>query len=336
MQTYARLSFTEREEISRGLSAGIGIRELGRRLGRDTGTVSREVTSAGMTSLTYRAESGQKRADVQAKTSRKIRKLEANEALRQYVYAGLRRSWSPEEVSKRLKKEYPLDMDMRVSNETVYTHLYCLPRGELRKELLSYLRQEGKLRGDRKSGKDRRGQIPEMVSIEERPAEVAERTVPGHWEGDLILGASGKSAVGTLVERTTRFLLLVRLAGRDAASVRTAFATAVSDLPDNLKKSLTYDRGKEMAEHLGFTSDTGIQVYFAHPHAPWERGTNENTNGLLRQYLPKGTDLAPFSEEDLRKIQDEMNGRPRAALDFFTPFEAMKALLTNQPVALGA
>ena len=225
---------------------------------------------------------------------------------------------------------------MRVSNETVYTHLYCLPKGELRKELLSYLRQEGKLRSNRQSSKDRRGQIPEMVSIEERPAEVAERTVPGHWEGDLILGASRKSAVGTLVERTTRFLLLVRLGARDAATVRAAFAAAVCDLPDHLKKSLTYDRGKEMAEHLGLTSDTDVQVYFAHPHAPWERGTNENTNGLLRQYLPKGADLAPFTDEDLRRTQVEMNGRPRAALDFFTLFEAMKALLTNQPVALEA
>jgi IS30 family transposase len=336
MRTYSRLSITEREEISRGLAAGKGFRELARRLGRDAGTVCREVGSAGMCAATYRAEKGQYRADSQKGASRRTRRLEADGRLRDYVYAGLRKSWSPKEVAERLKKEYPADMSMRASHETIYTHLYCLPRGELKRELLSCLRQDGKLRADRKSGKDRRGQIPDMLSIEERPAEVADRTVPGHWEGDLVLGAAGKSAVGTLVERTTRFLLLVRLEARDAASVRAAFAAAVSGLPAHLKRSLTYDRGKEMAEHLGFTSDTGVQVYFAHPHAPWERGTNENTNGLLRQYLPKGTDLSPHSAEDLRRIQDEMNGRPRAALGFFTPFEAMKALLTNQPVALEA
>jgi IS30 family transposase len=216
---------------------------------------------------------------------------------------------------------------MRVSAETIYTYLYVLPRGELRRELVNCLRQHRKKRRPRSRGQDRRGQIPEMISIEERPADVADRTVPGHWEGDLLLGAGHRSALGTLVERTTRTTLLVPLKAKDAASVRRAFARRLRAIPKQMKLSLTYDRGKEMAEHQLFTADTQIKVYFAHPQSPWERGTNENTNGLIRQYFPKGTDFSRVSYHSIMKAQDRLNGRPRKVLDWKTPYEAFQELL---------
>lgn len=215
----------------------------------------------------------------------------------------------------------------RVSAETIYTHLYVLPRGALRRELLSYLRQHHKTRRPRSRGQDRRGVIPDMISIDERPTEVADRTVPGHWEGDLIMGAGNRTALGTLVERTTRTTLLVPLKAKDAVSVRHAFARRLKALPKQMKRSLTYDRGKEMAEHTRFTKDTRIKVYFAHPQSPWERGTNENTNGLIRQYFPKGTDFSQVSYYRIIKAQDRLNGRPRKVLDWNTPYEAFSNLL---------
>lgn len=225
-------------------------------------------------------------------------------------------------------------MNMRVSHETIYTYIYCLPRGELKKELTLHLRQERKLRKNRKSIHDKRGEIPEMISIEERPKEVEDRIVPGHWEGDLIMGKDHASALGTLVERTTRTTLLVPLIAKDAPSVRKAFAKAVKTLPEAVRLTLTYDRGKEMTEHQLFTKDTKVQVYFAHPNSPWERGTNENTNGLIRQYFPKGTDFKTVNKKRIMEVQNLLNTRPRKVLDFYTPQEVMKSLLTNQPVAL--
>lgn len=219
---------------------------------------------------------------------------------------------------------------MRISHETIYRYLYVLPRGTLRQTLIKALRQERKYRRKQKRGntEEKRGKIADMLSIEERPREVADRSVPGHWEGDLIVGLHRKSALGTLVERTTRYTLLVPL-GRDksAVAVRKAYARAFRSIPGELKKTLTYDQGKEMLEHRRFTIDTGIQVYFAHPASPWERGTNENTNGLIRQYFPKGTDFSKVSRYRIKRVQRRLNDRPRAVLDYEKPDEVINRLV---------
>jgi len=228
-----------------------------------------------------------------------------------------------------LKQAFPEDAQMRLSHEALYTYLYVLPRGALRRELLGYLRQHHKRRRPRSQGEDRRGQIPEMISIEERPADVAGRTVPGHWEGDLIMGKSNRSALGTLVERTTRTLILVPLKAKDAESVRKAYARELKRLPQQMRLTLTYDRGKEMAEHRLFTQDTCMQVYFAHPQSPWERGTNENTNGLLRQYFPKGTDFTQLSRREIKRVQHLMNSRPRKVLNWRTPYQVFDELMVR-------
>lgn len=336
MTTYTRLKDCDREEISRGLAAGWTFTHIARNINRPVSTVSRECWANCKYKRAYRAE----RANTQAATTRhrqkQTKKLEANPALREYVLQKLRTGkWSPQEIARRLKLDYPLDMTMRISHESMYTYIYCLPRGSLKKELISCLRQERKLRHNRKNSHARRGAIADAISITERPAEVADRIVPGHWEGDLLMGSKrSNTALGTLVERTTRYLLLVPLEKRDAYTVRTEFAKAVKNIPRHLKKSLTYDRGSEMAEHKLFTKDTKVQVYFADPHSPWQRGTNENTNGLLRQFFPKGIDFRSLTKNDIRYVQDLMNDRPRKALDFLKPDEVFLPLLTNQDFAL--
>lgn len=322
--SYRRLSMAEREEISIQLALGASYRVIAHHLGRSPSTICREVIR-NRGALGYRAVTAQNKAA--RRCYRKPCKLAVRPGLRQYIHAGLQRQWSPQQISARLKLRYPNDERMRVSAETIYTYLYVLPRGELRRELVNCLRQHRKKRRPRSRGQDRRGQIPEMISIEERPADVADRTVPGHWEGDLLLGAGHRSALGTLVERTTRTTLLVPLKAKDAASVRRAFARRLRAIPKQMKLSLTYDRGKEMAEHQLFTADTQIKVYFAHPQSPWERGTNENTNGLIRQYFPKGTDFSRVSYHSIMKAQDRLNGRPRKVLDWKTPYEAFQELL---------
>lgn len=219
---------------------------------------------------------------------------------------------------------------MRISHEAIYRYIYVLPRGELKRTLIRALRQEHAYRHAHKAGKrsEARGKIADMLSIEERPVEVEDRTVPGHWEGDLILGKNKQSALGTLVERTTRYTILVPLGDKkDAVSVREAFAKAFYSLPTGLKKTLTYDQGKEMCEHRRFTIDTGIEVYFAHPSSPWERGTNENTNGLLRQYFPKGTDFTKIPAEMIEQVERKLNDRPRAVLNYLKPDEVINVLV---------
>jgi IS30 family transposase len=226
-------------------------------------------------------------------------------------------------------------MQKQLSAETIYVGLYVLPRGALRSELLAALRQARKARRPRARGTDRRGQIPHMTPIAERPADVATRTVPGHWEGDLIKGARNGSAVGTLVERTTRLVLLARMEGTDATSARQGFTKKLRHVPALLRKTLTYDRGKEMAEHAHLAQRLSIQVFFADPYSPWQRGTNENTNGLLRQYLPKGTDLSGYTQRELNAIAHRLNTRPRKCLNFATPLEVYAHLRHHSPVALG-
>jgi IS30 family transposase len=329
---YTRLADQKRESISRGLAQHISIRQLAKELNRSPSTISREIRrNKGKSG--YRAFSASRRTKAAASSRKRgKRKIEKQEGLLSYVMEKLQREWSPQEISKRLKIEYAWDMNMQVSHEAIYQYIYVLPRGELKQLLIKGLRQERKHRRPQKRGDtaETRGKIANMLSIEERPAEVAERSVPGHWEGDLILGKYKRSALGTLVERTTRYTILVPLGEhKDATSVREAYAEAFKSLPAELKKSLTYDQGKEMSEHEQFTIDTGIQVYFAHPGSPWERGTNENTNGLIRQYFPKGTDFTQVSKEQILEVQRKLNDRPRRALGYLKPDEVI-----NQLVAL--
>jgi IS30 family transposase len=251
--------------------------------------------------------------------------------LRAYVLSKLKKRWSPREIVKRLKEEYPLDMTMRISHEAIYQYIYVLPRGSLKQSLIRALRQERKYRrkkcGRKGKPEEARGKIADMLSIEERPAEVADRSVPGHWEGDLILGKYKRTALGTLVERATRYAILVPLKTKNAESVRKAYAREFKTLPKEITKTLTYDQGKEMSGHKRFTVDTGIQVYFAHPGSPWERGTNENTNGLVRQYFPKGTEFDKVSIREIKRVQRELNDRPRAVLHYKKPDEVINRLV---------
>lgn len=326
MKQYERLSLEEREVIALSHRLGCSIRSISCELCRSPSTISREIRR-NKTGIYYLPGTAHRKA--LKRCFRKPRRLLVCSRLRQAVLKGLRRQWSPAQISARLRDTYPDDDRMRVSAETIYTYLYVLPRGALRQELLSHLRQHRKERRPRSRGTDRRGQIPDMISIEERPAEVADRIIPGHWEGDLILGAKHQSALGTLVERTTRTVLLVPIPDGDqsAKAVRKAFVRKMRSIPRQMRLSITYDRGKEMSQHRLFSKSTKMQVYFAHPQSPWERGTNENTNGLIRQYFPKGTDFNQVSARELRKVQDRLNGRPRNVLNWQTPFEVFKQLL---------
>jgi len=329
MRCYTRLTFAEREEISRHLAAEASGRAIARQLGRSPSTISRELRRTGKRRLRtrrrrYRAAAAHGEATAAAQAPRRPRKLVVNARLQAAVHARLAQRWSPEQIARWLLTEYPDDATMRISHETIYTYLYVLPRGGLKRELLRCLRHRRKHRKSRRAAHDRRGVIPDMLSIEERPVEVADRTVPGHWEGDLLMGRRHASALGTLVERTTRFTLLVPLRGQAPTHVRRAFAREMRTLPRQLTKSLTYDRGREMLEHRLFTRDTTVQVYFAHPHSPWERGTNENTNGLIRQFFPKGTDFSKVSRRDIKHVQTLLNGRPRKVLNWRFPCEALR------------
>jgi transposase, IS30 family len=320
-----RLSLAEREEISLGLAAGRSFEEIARRLGRSGSTVSREVAGNGGRAR-YRAAAADQVAYRRAGRP-KIAKLALNCELRDRVEAMLDLYWSPQQISRNLKAQFPDDLSMRVSHETIYQSLFVQGRGALRKELTACLRT-GRTRRRAQGRKDLRGQIPNMVTISERPAEVADRAVPGHWEGDLIIGAHGRSAIVTLVERQTRYVMLARI-GDDKGSlaVCAAITQQIKTLPDHLTKSLTWDRGKEMTGHADFTIATGIDVYFCDPHSPWQRGTNENTNGLLRQYFPKGTDLSVHDQTELDRVAHQLNGRPRETLADASPHDKLTELL---------
>jgi IS30 family transposase len=327
---FKRLANKERERISRGLTQKSTIREIARDLCLSASTVAREIKrNRGKTS--YRAFSASQRAKTSAGSRKKgMSKIAQKEALRRYVLEKLEEEWSPKEISERIKIEYSWDMDMQISHEAIYQFIYVFTRGELKQTLIKALRQEHKYRRTQKMGKpeENRGKIAKTLSIEERPAEVADRTVPGHWEGDLILGKYKRSALGTLVERTTRYTILVPLGNqKDALSVRESMAEAFKTVPEEPRKTLTYDQGKEMTQHEQFTIDTGIQVFFAHPGSPWERGTNENTNGLIRQYFPKGTDFTLISEKEIKEVQRKLNDRPRKVLNFYKPNEVFNNLV---------
>jgi transposase, IS30 family len=325
----ARLSLTEREEIRAGLERAETYKAIGARLGRATSTISREVARNGGRAR-YGAVWAHRRAGRCARRP-KSAKLEANEALWHEVRAWLKELWSPEQIARRLRAEYPGDPMMQVSHETIYRSLYVQGRGELRRELARCLRS-GRAERRPQGQSDARGQIRDMVMISARPAEAQDRAVPGHWEGDLLMGKNNRSAVGTLVERSTRYVLLLHLPkGRNATDVRRAMEAAIATLPAKLARSVTWDQGKEMAQHKDFTVATGIPVYFCDPHSPWQRGSNENTNGLLRQYMPKGTDLSKLTRGDLDEIERSLNGRPRKTLDWLKPHEKLNELIATTP-----
>jgi IS30 family transposase len=321
-----RLTLADREEITLGLHGGESFTVIAARLGKAVSTVSREVAANGGRGG-YRAWRAQQRACEQARRP-KVPKLACPQLAAQ-VTGWLEQWWSPVQISRRLRIEFPGDPMMRVSHESIYRALYVQGRGELRRELARCLRSGRARRRPRGRGENT-GQIKGMVMISDRPAEASDRAVPGHWEGDLIIGGNLKSAVGTLVERTTRYVLLLHLpGGRDAHLVEEAMRQAITALPAELARTITWDQGKEMAYHADFTVATGIPVYFCDPHKPWQRGSNENTNGLLRQYLPKGTDLSVHSAEDLARIARSLNTRPRKTLGFMTPSEKLAELLAH-------
>lgn len=321
-----RLSDGEREEISRGVAEGRSAASIARRLGRPTSTVSRELARNGGCGE-YRAWKAAMRARRCARR-RRPRKLFAQVHLRQAVNEGLTRRWSPAQISGRLRKDHPDDPRWWVSAETIYQSLYVSAGGGLRKELRQALRTGRARRVTRAEARAGHARITGMVLISERPAEVEDRAVPGHWEGDLLIGAHNRSQVGTLVERTSRLTMLVHLpADRRAETVSDAVAAKIIELPGHLRRSLTWDQGKEMSAHARLKIDTGVQVYFCDPHSPWQRPTNENTNGLLRQYLPKGADLSTVPAVHLDNIADELNNRPRKTLDWMTPLEKFTELV---------
>ena len=325
-----RLSFEERERIMVGVARGESDSEIARAIGRDRSTVGREIRRTSQERWRYRSLAAERRRSERARRP-KPGKLASSPRLLAAVEQGLRRRWSPEQISARLKREFPDDRGMRISHETVYRALYVQSRGELRRQLSRQLRT-GREKRKTRGHVERRGRIPDMVSISERPPEIEDRAVPGHWEGDLLVGAYGRSFIATLVERQTRYVMLAQL-GRDRSSAHVieALRTQIQTLPSHLTRSLTWDRGHELFAHKTFTVKTGVEVYFCDPHSPWQRGSNENTNGLLRQYLPKGTDLAAASQPELDKIARQLNGRPRKTLDWMTPGEKMAELLAVSP-----
>ena len=326
-----RLSFEERERIFVGIQQGESDSQIARALGRHRSTIAREIQrSCPRERWRYRPSAAERRRAERARRP-KPGKLASNPRLLAAVERGLAERWSPEQISARLKREYPGDRGMRISHETIYRALYVQSRGELRRQLARHLRT-GRERRKPRGHLERRGRIPDLVSISERPPEVEDRAVPGHWEGDLLVGALNRSFVVTLVERHTRYVMLAQL-GRDRRTqhVVEALKTQIQTLPSHLARSLTWDRGHELTAHKTFTVQTGVDVYFCDPHSPWQRGSNENTNGLLRQYLPKGTDLAAVSQLELDEIARQLNGRPRKTLDWMTPAEKMDELLAAFP-----
>ena len=320
------LTLFEREEISRGLSANLSIRGIAQSLNRSPSTISREIKrNGGITK--YRAISADRQTWIRAKRPKKS-KLQSNIALNDIITDKLSNKWSPEQISGYLKRTYPTDTHMHISHESIYKTLYIQSRGHLKKELLKHLRTQRVMRQSKhfNTKGNARGGIIDAVSIHDRPKDVDERTIPGHWEGDLICG-SNKSYVATLVERTSRFTMLVKLNGNDSTTVVSAITNKIIELPTQLKISLTWDRGMELAKHKKFTIDTEIKVYFCDPQSPWQRGTNENTNRLLRQYMPKKTDLSVYEQSDLDQIAKELNERPRKTLNFLSPADKLSEVL---------
>jgi IS30 family transposase len=330
----SRLSLAEREEIACLVAAEAGIRAIARELGRDPSTISNELKRNRSGDGRYRASVAQQKADERARSSGRPARLATNLRLRGEVQARLKQKHSPEQIARRLREDFPEDPEMWVSHETIYQSIYIQGRGALKRELAQHLRTGRTVRQPRRQAATRRARQPErikdMINISERPPEVEDRAVPGHWEGDLITGTENRSAIGTLVERTSGFLVLLHLpVNHGALAVQDAVSRAVADLPATLRKTLTWDQGIEMANHAKIAAATGLEIYFCDPHSPWQRGTNENTNGLLRQYFPKGTDLSFHGAGILEQVAIEVNNRPRKRLNWRTPAEALDKLLSE-------
>jgi len=323
-----RLSLAEREELSRGLVAGDSLRRIARRLGRAPSTISRDVAWSGRCGYrAWWADSGAMERGRRPKPA----KLAIDSRLCRAVERGLRAEWSPQQIAARLISDYPEDMTMRVSHETIYRTLFIQARGALRKELTACLRTgRAQRRPHMRTEQSGAGRLRNMILISDRPPEAADRAVPGHWEGDLIIGKGARSAIGTLVERSSRYVILLHLPhGRTAEDVRAALTRQISKLPAELRRTLTWDQGKEMADHVRFATDTNMQVYFCDPHSPWQRGSNENTNGLLRQYFPKNTDLRLHSAAHLNAVARRLNNRPRQTLGWMKPSEVFSRAVAS-------
>uniref|UniRef100_UPI0011D2B392 IS30 family transposase n=1 Tax=Hoyosella subflava TaxID=639313 RepID=UPI0011D2B392 len=328
------LSFEEREMIGMRYAAKCSIREIARQLDRAPSTVKREIDRG------YSKTSGNRRyytpTYAQAKAEERAQrpkdsKLATNERLRSYVQDQLKRNLSPQQIAGRLKVDFPDDEEMRVSHESIYRSLYVQTRGSLKRELARHLRTGRSLRKPNRTADKRRGRIPGMVNVSERPPEADTRKVPGHWEGDLIMGKDGATAIGTLVERASGFVMLLHLPdGHSAMQVQDAIVEKMGQLPELLRRSLTWDQGKELTRHVQIAAATGLKVYFCDPHSPWQRGSNENTNGLLRQYFPKGTDLSLHGPGILDLVATELNDRPRKRHGYATPAEKLQQLLSNE------
>ncbi|MDP3013930.1 MAG: IS30 family transposase [Candidatus Subteraquimicrobiales bacterium] len=330
---YHRLSFKEREEISRYLARGKTIRSISLILIRSPSTISREIKRSAQFGRkeNYRAIWANFRAKRNRKKQGRKRKLDVNKRLKRYVFKKLSLYWSPEQIAIYLKIEYPLDISMRIAKETIYRYIYVQPKGKLKRSLIEALRRSHK----RRYKKDWRANIhkgnksiPNLISIEERPEEVKDRTVPGHWEGDLLIGKLKRSALGSLVERTSRKTILVPLLkGYNHERVAENFSKELGKVPQKMRKTMTYDQGSEMSSHEKITEKTKIKVYFSHGGSPWERGTNENTNGLVRQFFPKGTDFTKVSKKEIKQVEKLLNGRPRKVLHWKKPEEVFNELL---------
>ena len=323
--SYSHLTAAERTTLMVMLAEGSSQSAVAAHLRRDRSTISRELARNGTDDITTRQPYDAVLADQRARALReapgRFPKLGADTPLFAVVADQLREGWSPEQIAGRLKRTFADDSCRTVSHETIYTAIYVMPRGALRSDLISLLRQGHAKRRPRARGQDRRGQIPDMVSLHVRPPEIEDRLIPGHWEGDLIKGARNQSSVGTLVERSSRLVLLARMDGATADTAFAGFTSNLNRVHGSMRKTLTYDQGKEMSRHKDLTAATGVTVYFADPHSPWQRGSNENTNGLLRQYLPKGADLSDLTQDDLDAIAWKLNTRPRKIHGFRMPIE---------------
>lgn len=326
---YKRLSIEERYKIDKFLDKNYSIRVIAQKLNRSPSTISREIRSMPRNRYcSYLANDIAYRKSVDKNYGRS--KILSNIELQRFIHKHIRKKWSPWQIAIKLKEQYPDDKSMNVSHETIYFYIYLHCKKTLKDELIKGLRQQKKLRGENRTSAMREPKIKDRLSIDERPLEVLGREIPGHWEGDLIIGKNQASAIGTLVERSTRTVILVHLKDRSAETVRKAFEKKFKALPDVMKKTLTYDNGTEMAQHKLFTKNTTVKVYFTHPYSPWERPTNENTNGLLRQYFPKGTDLSKVSKYMLQKVQDELNERPRHVLNYKSPAEVFDKMIVQK------
>ena len=326
MAHHKELTLDERIEIRLCYAAGQSRRSIGRLLNRSASTISRELRRVTGDAGDYRPDAANRQARRLRRKPRVVRKLE--DVVRwTAIQTQLGEGWSPQQIALRLRRDHPENGKACVAAETIYKAIYLQPRGGLREQLIGALRQSRNARKPRSQGQDRRGQIADMQTIHIRPPEIETRLVPGHWEGDLIKGAANRSSVGTLVERTTGFVVLVPMKTARADDTLESFGEALESIPKALRKTMTYDQGREMAYHAALTKRTGVAIYFADPHSPWQRGSNENTNGLLRQYLPKGTNLATFTQDDLNEIALKLNTRPRQRLDGRTPLEVYSELI---------